>query len=169
MTNAERARALGAVLDAVRTNAEARRVAAAAAARGREAIERLGGFVAAGMRNAISLDVARVVTAADKVPDDAGAVDDVWNERPGGLRAAIESLTANVWAQESAFPAGTGLRDDFAIFADGFVDGLKGELDGLLSVVPALTGALAPVLWPIAIVVVVVGAAVLALRVKGGA
>ncbi|HXD98223.1 MAG TPA: hypothetical protein VN646_16865 [Candidatus Acidoferrum sp.] len=154
MTTPERARELKAVLDAVRTNAEARRMAATTATRGTDAIAKLGAFTSAGMREQLANDVLRVTAAAAAIPDDNDTVVDSWNARPGGLRVAIESLTANVWSQEKNFPEGTSVKDDFALFGDGFIDALKAELQGLVDAVPQVADALGGLLWPLAIAAV---------------
>lgn len=165
MTNAERATELKAALDAVRTNAQARSAAAAAATSGAEAIGKLGGFIASGMREQIAMDVTRVTGAAEAIPEDDGVPGDAWTARPGGLRVAIESLTANVWSQEKNFPAGTSAADDFAIFADGFIQGIKDAL----GVLPQIPNALAPVLWPLGLMAVVVLVLVVVVKAKAGA
>src|SRR6185369_8071593 len=166
MTNAERARELNSALSAVRTNADARRAAAQAAWAGTASIEKFGGFIGAGAREQIARDVLRVTGAAESIPDDDGVAGEAWTARPGGLRVAIESLTANVWSQERFFPEGTSVRDDFAVFADGAVGAIKDAVTGVVAGIPVIGTALGGLLWPVAAAAVAILVLVVVVKAK---
>lgn len=151
MGKLELAERLKSDLDAVQTNAQASTIGHAWLDVGRASAGKFGGIQGGMVREAVlSPEIDALALKLDGFPSDEQAVTaELWFGATG-LRRAIQNVASGVWAQEAAYPEGTSFSDDAADFAEGAGDAV-GEVWNKAKELPK---AVAPVLWPVAVVAV---------------